>query len=65
MTTDPLLAPHAGFHRLYLHYQYVPEPRTALSGVRKLPPGHLPVIETNPWKVESVCYWRLERIARS
>jgi asparagine synthase (glutamine-hydrolysing) len=38
----------------------VPEPRTALRGVRKLPPGHLLLIEPDPWRVDEVCYWRLE-----
>lgn len=45
---------------LYLHYQNVPEPRTALRGVRKLPPGHMLLIEPDPWRVDEICYWRLE-----
>ncbi len=42
----------------YLHYGWVPEPRTVLQGVRKLPPAHLLVVELDPWKVESREYWR-------
>jgi asparagine synthase (glutamine-hydrolysing) len=45
---------------LYFHYQYVPEPRTAVRGVRKLDAAHLLVIEVEPWRVEESCYWRME-----
>jgi asparagine synthase (glutamine-hydrolysing) len=45
---------------LFFHYQYVPEPRTALKGVRKLPAGHLLVVDTEPWTVSTPCYWRLQ-----
>jgi len=44
----------------YFHYQYVPEPLTPLKGVRKLPAGHLLVIDTEPWHVEERVYWRME-----
>ncbi|MGB8507357.1 MAG: hypothetical protein WCD76_03050, partial [Pyrinomonadaceae bacterium] len=45
---------------LYFHYQYVPEPRTAIKGVRKLNAAHLLVIDVEPWRVEERCYWRME-----
>ncbi|MDT5270944.1 MAG: hypothetical protein QOH49_3130 [Acidobacteriota bacterium] len=45
---------------LYFHYQYVPEPRTAVRGVRKLDAAHLLVVEVEPWRVEESCYWRME-----
>ena len=45
---------------LYFHYQYVPEPRTALKGVRKLDAARLLVIDVEPWRVEESCYWRME-----
>jgi asparagine synthase (glutamine-hydrolysing) len=45
---------------LYFHYQYVPEPRTAVRGVRKLDAGHLLVVDVEPWRVEESCYWRME-----
>lgn len=44
----------------YYHFGYVPEPSTAVVGVRKLPPGHMLVIDLDPWKVEQRCYWRME-----
>lgn len=45
---------------LYFHYQYVPEPLTPLKGVRKLNAAHLLIVETDPWRVEERCYWRME-----
>jgi asparagine synthase (glutamine-hydrolysing) len=45
---------------LYFHYQYVPEPRTAVRGVRKLDAAHLLVVDVEPWRVEESCYWRME-----
>ncbi|HEX8352886.1 MAG TPA: asparagine synthase (glutamine-hydrolyzing) [Pyrinomonadaceae bacterium] len=45
---------------LYFHYQYVPEPRTAVRGVRKLDAAHLLVVDVEPWRVEERCYWRME-----
>jgi asparagine synthase (glutamine-hydrolysing) len=44
----------------YFHYQYVPEPRTALKDVRKLAAGHLLTVEVEPWHIEEKCYWRME-----
>ena len=44
----------------YFHYQYVPEPRTALKGVRKLPAAHLLTIDLEPWHVEEKCYWKMD-----
>ncbi|HYP52420.1 MAG TPA: asparagine synthase (glutamine-hydrolyzing), partial [Pyrinomonadaceae bacterium] len=45
---------------LYFHYQYVPEPRTAVKGVRKLDAAHLLVVEVEPWNVREQCYWRMD-----
>ncbi len=45
---------------LFFHYQYVPEPGTALKGVRKLEAAHLLVVDVEPWRVEERCYWRME-----
>lgn len=45
---------------LYFHYQYVPEPRTAVRGVRKLDAARLLAVEVEPWRVEETCYWRME-----
>src|SRR5919201_3818934 len=42
----------------YLALQYVPGERTALRGVRKLPPGHLLVVEGDSERLER--YWRAE-----
>jgi asparagine synthase (glutamine-hydrolysing) len=44
----------------YLHFAYVPDPATAVVGVRKLPAGHMLVVDLSPWKIEQRCYWRLE-----
>ena len=45
---------------LFFHYQYVPEPRTAVRGVRKLDAAHMLVINVEPWRVEESCYWRMD-----
>lgn len=45
---------------LYFYYQYVPEPRTPLKNVRKLPAGHILTIDINPWRRIETCYWRME-----
>ena len=42
----------------YLALQYVPGDRTAIRGVRKLPPGHLLVVEGDTERVER--YWSPE-----
>jgi len=42
----------------FLALQYVPGPETALRGVRKVPPGHLLVVENGRERLER--YWRLE-----
>jgi asparagine synthase (glutamine-hydrolysing) len=42
----------------YLALQYVPGDRTALSGVRKLPPGHVLVVEADRERLER--YWTPE-----
>jgi asparagine synthase (glutamine-hydrolysing) len=44
----------------FFHYQYVPDPMTALEGVRKLRPGHLLSVTLDPWRVEETCYWRMD-----
>jgi asparagine synthase (glutamine-hydrolysing) len=41
----------------YLVYQYVPAPRTAFAGVRKLPPAHTLVFEDGAARVQR--YWSL------
>lgn len=40
---------------LYLTYGYVPSPRTAFRGIRKLPPGHVLVLDRSGLWVER--YW--------
>lgn len=45
---------------LYFHYQYVPEPRTPLRGVRKLDAAHLLVVDVDDWRLTETCYWRME-----
>jgi asparagine synthase (glutamine-hydrolysing) len=45
---------------LYFHYQFVPEPMTPLVGVRKLPPGHLMMVDTASWLMKEHRYWGME-----
>jgi len=45
---------------LFFHYHYVPEPRTILKGVRKLPAASTLQIKTQGWQVEENKYWRME-----
>ena len=45
---------------LYFHYQYVPEPLTAVKGVRKLDAAHLLVVDTENWKITDKQYWRMD-----
>jgi asparagine synthase (glutamine-hydrolysing) len=47
---------------LYLHYQYVPEPRTPLKGVMKLAAAHYLWIDLATWQVEPQRYWHLNQI---
>src|SRR5262249_5284299 len=49
--------------QLYFLLQYVPEPRTALRGVRKLAAGNLVTVEMDPWRVRERPYWRLTQAA--
>jgi asparagine synthase (glutamine-hydrolysing) len=45
---------------LYFHYQYVPEPRTPLKGVRKHDAASLLLVDLDPWSIEERRYWRME-----
>lgn len=47
---------------LYFHYQYVPEPRTAIKGIRKLPAAHRLMLDLNDWKLQEDCYWSMEDV---
>jgi asparagine synthase (glutamine-hydrolysing) len=47
---------------LYMHYQYVPEPRTPLKGVMKLPAAHYLVVDLAEWQIEPQRYWHLSQI---
>ena len=49
-----------GAVNLYLHYGFVPEPTTAVRGVRKLLGGHLMEIDLDPWSVKERCWWQME-----
>ena len=42
---------------LFFHYHYIPEPDTAIKGVRKLPAAHRLNIDLDPWKVSENSYW--------
>lgn len=45
---------------LYLYYGYVPEPRSILHGIRRLPPGHYADIDLDTRSVREVLYWNPE-----
>jgi asparagine synthase (glutamine-hydrolysing) len=45
---------------LFFYYQYVPEPRTPIKNVRKLPPGHFFTIDLTSFRCTQSCYWRME-----
>ena len=45
---------------LYFHYQYVPEPKTPIKGVRKLDAAHILTVDVDSWQIEERCYWRME-----
>lgn len=47
----------------YFHYQYVPEPKTPLKAVRKLPRAHYLKIALADWKMEQHKYWDMEEAA--
>lgn len=47
----------------YFHYQYVPEPKTPLKAVRKLPRAHYLEIKLAEWKAEERTYWDMEAAA--
>ncbi|HQY89419.1 MAG TPA: asparagine synthase-related protein, partial [Tepidisphaeraceae bacterium] len=44
----------------YFHYSYVPEPRAAVVGIRKLPPGNIFTVELDSWIVKQKQYWSME-----
>ena len=52
------LDPHSV--NLYYHYGYIPEPNTALRGVRKLPAAHILTIDIDNWKFHERRYWHIE-----
>ncbi len=52
--------PDWGAIKLYLHYSFVPEPLSAVRGIRKLPAGHLLEIELDPWAITQRRYWSME-----
>ena len=45
---------------MYLHYQYVPEPRTCAPQVQKLPAAHTLTLDRGNWFSEPVPYWNVE-----
>lgn len=45
---------------LFYHFNYIPEPMTAVRGVRKLPAGHTLSVEVDRWEIRERCYWRMQ-----
>ena len=41
----------------YLHWGFVPEPRSPVVGTRKLPPACMLEISLDPWSVRESCWW--------
>ena len=44
----------------YFHFEYVPEPGTAVKNVRKLDAGHILTVDVDDWRVTEQCYWNME-----
>ena len=44
----------------FLHYSFVPEPRTAIRGIRKLPAATWLTLDLDDWKSEERRYWNME-----
>ncbi|MDX1976963.1 MAG: asparagine synthase (glutamine-hydrolyzing) [Pseudanabaenaceae cyanobacterium bins.68] len=47
---------------LFLHYQYVPEPRTPLIDLHKLPAAHYLLVDYQDWQFHPQKYWNLAEI---
>ena len=45
--------------KLYFHYQYVPEPLTAVKNVRKLDAATILTIDVENWRTDEKVYWRM------
>ncbi|MEQ8662729.1 MAG: asparagine synthase (glutamine-hydrolyzing) [Gammaproteobacteria bacterium] len=45
--------------RDFFFYQFVPEPRTAVAGVFKLPAATTLTVDVADWREEERCYWRM------
>ena len=43
----------------YFHYGFVPEPATALAGVRKLPAAHVMTVDVRNWRTRTTRYWNI------
>ncbi|RMD59509.1 MAG: asparagine synthase (glutamine-hydrolyzing), partial [Nitrospirae bacterium] len=56
----PLLSPNST--HLYFHYQYIPEPMTAVEGVYRLLAANILLLDTNEWSITKNCYWRMEDV---
>lgn len=44
----------------FFHFQYVPEPFTAIRGVRKLDAAHRMIVDLKRWTITEDCYWKME-----
>ncbi|NQV61914.1 MAG: asparagine synthase (glutamine-hydrolyzing) [Alphaproteobacteria bacterium] len=44
----------------YFHYGFVPEPATALAGVRKLAAAHVMTIDVDAWNISTTRYWDMK-----
>ncbi len=44
----------------FFHYQYVPEPKTPLKNVHKLPAGHYMLVDLKAWSFQNTTYWKME-----
>jgi asparagine synthase (glutamine-hydrolysing) len=43
----------------FFRYQYVPEPETPFTNIRKLPAGHTLVLDADTWQVTTRRYWSM------
>lgn len=60
LPSEPELDPEA--FDLYLHYQYVPEPRTPFRNIAKCPRAHVAVLDVDSWRLDYRRYWSVKDV---
>lgn len=47
----------------FFYFNYVPEPETPIKGIKKLPAGHMMVINLIEQTIKTICYWNPKEIS--